>query len=46
MIFGSNVGNMGNYEFLKEIQKCNTKDDVENFIDSKYLIVVDAGIIS
>lgn len=44
MIFGSNVGNMGNYEFLKEIQKCNTKDDIENFIDSKYLIVVDAGI--
>lgn len=44
MVFGSNVGNMDNYEFLKEIQKCNTKDDIENFIDSKYLIVVDAGI--
>ena len=44
MVFGSNIGNMDNYEFLKEIQKCNTKDDIENFIDSKYLIVVDAGI--
>lgn len=44
MVFGSNIGNMDNYEFLKEIQKCNTKEDIENFIDSKYLIVVDAGI--
>lgn len=24
MVFGSNIGNMDNYEFLKEIQKCNT----------------------
>ena len=44
MVFGSNIGNMDNYEFLKEIQKCNAKEDIENFIDSKYLIVVDAGI--
>lgn len=44
MVFGSNIGNMDNYEFLKEIQKCNTKEDIEKFIDSKYLIVVDAGI--
>ena len=44
MVFGSNIGNMGSYEFLKEIQKCNTKDEIEDFINSKYLIVVDAGI--
>ena len=34
MVFGSNIGNMDNYEFLKEIQKCNTKEDIEKFRES------------